>query len=74
MSWKDPPSAGGFYIEKFSLYKDNNLHGHVDASKNEVQVTGLTLGAIHKFQVTATNQVGESLRSPSIRVIFANKP
>lgn len=74
MAWFDPPESGGFPVLKFSLYKDNNLYGEVDASKNLLQVTGLTLGAQYKFQVTATNEVGESLHSPSIRVTFANRP
>ena len=50
IGWSDPPYSGGFSVLVFNVYVDNSLWGTpLDASKNTLQITGLTLGTHYKI-------------------------
>jgi hypothetical protein len=74
VGWQSPLFNGGFSIRSFKLWVDNALLIEQDPTLNFYQLTGLTLGQTLKLQVSAVNQVGESILSTSNTVIFANKP
>lgn len=74
IGWDDPPSSGGFPVLSAHIYVDNSLWASEDASKNTYQMTGLTLGTDYKIQISSENEIGESAKSPSARITFANRP
>jgi hypothetical protein len=73
IGWSDPPSSGGFAVLDYTVYRDNANYATIDASQNIAVITGV-LGTEYKMQISATNEVGESLKSPSARITFANRP
>ena len=56
------------------MYVDNLLQVELVPSVNVYQLTSLTLGQKLKLQVSALNEVGESILSISNTVTFANVP
>jgi hypothetical protein len=74
VGWSVPTNDGGFSIESYRLYRDNELEVELNPSLNYYQIGSLDLGANLKLQVTAVNEIGESQRSTSNAIIFANVP
>ena len=74
LKWTAPSTSGGFPITSMKLYVDGAELVELNQSQNYYQVTGLSLGAILKVQVSALNEVDESVLSPSSMLTFANVP
>jgi hypothetical protein len=74
VKWQEPDYDGGFPSLYYRLYVDNTVEVELDPSINFYQLTGLTLGSTLKLQVSAVNEIGESILSKSNSVIFANIP
>jgi hypothetical protein len=74
VKWLSPKYDGGFPIRSYKLYVDNSLQVELDPSVNVYQLTSLTLGQKLKLQVSALNEVGESILSISSTITFANLP
>ena len=74
IAWNDTQFNGGFEVLSYKLYKDNVLYQEVDSTYDRITVSGLVLGVSYKFQVSSTNEIGESQLSPSRRIVFANRP
>ena len=56
------------------MYVANSLQVQLNPSQNSYQLTSLVLGANLKLQVSAVNEIGESILSASNTVTFANLP
>jgi len=74
VDWQSPIFDGGFSVTSYKLYVDNVEEVELDPSINWYQLSGLELGTTYKLQVTALNEIGESLLSASNSVVFANVP
>ena len=74
VTWDAPAYDGGFVVTSQKLYVDNTVEVELNPTLNWYQMTGLTLGAAYKLQVSALNEIGESTLSQSNTVTFANVP
>jgi titin len=64
----------GSEITSYNIYVDSVLHRSVDASRFSLVVNGLVTGYEYKFQVTASNGRGESLKSEAAFIYAATEP
>lgn len=75
IEWDSPPFNGGFAVLNYKIYVNNALlDGNVDETKKSYQLTSLTFGNSYKIQISSVNEVGESLKSDSITILFSNVP
>ena len=75
ISWTAPASNSGSAIMYYTIYKNNAALGTVAGSSTTTYtLVGLTLGNSYKLEVTATNEIGESTKSTSLALQFANVP
>ncbi len=75
VEWDAPTYNGGFPILNYKLYVNNGLlDGNIEATEKTYIMSTLTLGNTYKIQITSVNEVGESAKSDSITILFANVP
>ncbi len=75
VGWNVPSSDGGLSISGYNVYVNNVAFASLTGtSTTTVDITGLTLGTTYKIQVTAVNSAGESAKSTTYYLLFANPP
>ncbi len=81
INWLAPSYNGGNALTQYSVYIDDGLGGALTLLTTTANATVLTFTAssliisrTYKFSVTAWNQVGQSLNSPSASILCATVP
>ena len=64
LAWDKPASDGGSDVLAYRVYKDGSLWAETEADERTFEFTTLTAGRTYAFDVTAVNQMGESVKAP----------
>lgn len=73
ISWSRPASDGGLSVTSYNLYVNNALEASLNPSLN-FYVLDVKEGKTYKLQVSAVNEIGESLLSLANTVLHAMTP